>query len=77
MDDTPLPFCTVQGGDFPVVLLFDVGEQKECVTVQIVADSGVESFFVSLQVRGEPVGEIILRPSAALIVIIGEEVYNI
>ena len=53
------------------MLTFDVGEQKECVSVPIVVDAVV---LISLELLGEPGGTIELRPSEATVVIVGEEI---
>ena len=67
-------FYTVQGGDFATMLTFDVGEQKECVSLPIVVDAEVEMLLVRLELLGEPRDSIELSPSEATVVIVGEEI---
>ena len=55
------------------MLTFDVGKQRECVSVPIVVDAEVEMLLVSIELLGEPGGRIQLSPSVATIEIVGGE----
>ena len=54
------------------MIIFDVGEREECVTVPVIVDTGVEMFSVSLEPVSEPGGKIVLSPSLATIEITDE-----